>query len=325
MNAWSRYAPSRSPAREETASIGVLSMNVRTHVAHSRACHTTTERQRGFIVIPFFLSAEMLAALFQLNNSCPAADGSSEQTVVTSREDTAMQKPSSPTSIHGLSEKVSAISFVAASTWDKETRERSIRRTRFDVLEMLGIVLRAVDYSTKAYAFGFVDFARYALNEREQLAYISKAIIATSQRLYKKDIHTPQISFGHSARAISVALFSTGQHAYNISSHAIELSRQGRYQRSAALIQGGQHITEFLRLCIVAIMEQNVEHVETVLRRIDEGRSGSCTQGFGAESVAPTIHASDVRTRIMGASVERMLENLSTVAAASLAIIQLSP
>jgi len=129
-----------------------------------------------------------------------------------------------------------------------------------------------------------------------------------------------QLGFSDSARAISAALFSTCQHAYDVSSHTTALLCEGKHHGLRELTQLGEHINSSLRLCIVAFIKQKVEYTETVLRGMDEWRCGFIERPWRPE-FTPAGFASDVYEWSIAASFERMMENLCTVAVASMAII----
>jgi hypothetical protein len=206
---------------------------------------------------------------------------------------------------------VSAVSLLAV--------EKSICCLRLDLVEMLRISLHALDCATKAYALGFVEFALSAPKERKKLEYLSQTIIATTQQLYEtEELDDLQLDFIESARAISAALFSTCQQSYEVSSHTIALLRGGIHRSSKELGQLGERANRLLRLCIVAFMKQKVEYAEAVLRDINEWNHGSKEESFGPEHSASAMIMSDAHEWSIAASLAQIMENLCTIAAASL-------
>src|SRR5271170_7793900 len=84
-------------------------------------------------------------------------------------------KPYPLTGCQSQRSQASAASLLAA--------KKSVCRLRLDLIEMLRISLRVVDYATKAYAFGLVEFARSAPIGRKKIEYLGREIIATIQEL----------------------------------------------------------------------------------------------------------------------------------------------
>jgi hypothetical protein len=205
---------------------------------------------------------------------------------------------------------VSAISLLA--------REKSICCLRLDLVEMLRISLHAVDYVTKAYALGLVEFALSASSERKKLEHLRETIIATTQQLYETEgLNDSQLVFIDSAQAIAAALFSTCQHAYEISLHTVALLRDGTHRSSKELAQLGERADRLLRLCIVAFMKQDVECAEAVLRDIDEWshdiKDKSSESNCGVSAITCDAHESSI-----AASLAKIMENLRSIAVASL-------
>src|ERR1700760_3032324 len=110
---------------------------------------------------------------------------------------------------------ISAVSLLAA--------EESICRLRLDLTEMLRLSLHAVDYATKGYTLGLVEFALQSSSGRRKLEYLGQTIITTTHELHELD--DSQLDFIESARTLSVALSSTCQYANEISSQTIALLR----------------------------------------------------------------------------------------------------
>jgi hypothetical protein len=65
-------------------------------------------------------------------------------------------------------------------------------------------------------------------------------------------------------------------------------------------------------------MKQKVEYAEAVLRDIDEWNRGSKEESFGPEHSASAMITSDAHEWSTAASLAQIMENLCTIAAASL-------
>jgi hypothetical protein len=249
------------------------------------------------------LSSNIVFALLEVSDHQFPSLNSRGKESQNSSHSSISETPYLSASFLGQSRPVSAVSLLAA--------EKSICQLRLDLIEMLRISLHAVDYATKGYAFGFVEFALQSPSGRKKLEYLSQTIIAASRELYEAELDDPQLDFIESARAISAALSSICQHAYEISSHTVTLLRGDIHRNSKELVQLGERADSLLRLCIVAFMKQKVEHAEAVVRDIDEWRRGIR---------APTMIAiaSDPHEGHIAASLGQIMENLCTIAVASL-------
>jgi hypothetical protein len=203
---------------------------------------------------------------------------------------------------------VSPVSLLAA--------ERSICRLRLDLIEMLRLSLYALDYATKGYALGLVEFALQSSRGRKKLEYLGQTIIAASRELCEGELDDSQQDFVESARTISAALSSTCQQANEISSHTIALLRGGVRRNSKELAKLGERADRLLRLCIVAFMKQKVEYAEAVLRDIDEWKR--CIK----ENPSGRDHGSSgprgAHEWQIAESLTRIMENLRTISVASL-------
>lgn len=205
---------------------------------------------------------------------------------------------------------VSAVSLSA--------EEKSICRLRLDLIEMLRISLHAVDYATKAHALGLIEFALSVPSGRKKLEYLSQTIIARSHELYEEELADSQVDFIESARSISAALLSTCQQAYEISSQTVVLLTGGMHGDAKDLVQLGERANRLLRLCIVAFIKQKVEYAEAVLRDIDEWRSDAEEKRPRPEYSTSAMITREAHDWPIAASLAQIMENLRTIAVASL-------
>lgn len=194
--------------------------------------------------------------------------------------------------------------------------ERSICRLRLDLIEMLRLSLHAVDYATKGYALGLVEFALQSSGGRKKLECLRHTIIAASDELCEGELDDSHLDFVESARTISAALSSTCQQANEISSHTIALLGGGIRRNSRELVELGERANRLLRLCIVAFLKQKVEYAEAVLRDIDEWRQGLEDKLSGQNSGASGTR--DVSEWAISESLTRIMENLRLISVGSL-------
>jgi hypothetical protein len=251
----------------------------------------------------------MVIALFGVSNHHFSPLSSRGKASQNSFQLTTSTTPSPSAGSRAEPRPVSAASLLAA--------RESVRRLRLDLIEMLRISLRAVDCATKAYALGLVEFALHAPSGQKKLEHLNQTIIATTQELYEKgELDDTQLGFNESARAISAALLSMCQQAYEISSHTVTLLRGGIHHSTKELVQLGEHVDCSLRLCVAAFIKQRVEYAEVVLSSMRNPRR--------QEYTAPVVRASDVHEWSIAVSLKQMMENLCIVAMASTITIPLS-
>jgi hypothetical protein len=257
-----------------------------------------------------YLSLEMVIARFGVSDHhFPPLDSLGNESQ-DSTQLTLSETPCLLSSFPSQTRPISAVSMLAT--------EKSICRLRLDLIEMLRLSLHAVDYATKGYALGLVEFALQSSSGRKKLEYLGQTIVAASHELYEAELDDSQQDFIESARAISAALSSTCQHANEISSHTVALLREGIRLRSKEAVQLCGRADRLLRLCIVVFMKQRVEYAEAVLRDVDEWKHDLQERPTGLADDASAVMTSDARERSIAASLAQIMENLCSIAVASL-------
>ncbi len=165
---------------------------------------------------------------------------------------------------------------------------------------MLRISQRAVDYATKSYQSGRPEYSQEARSGRGRLNHLSHRISIVSSELSEtQQLEDAQLAFIEAVHTISAALFFTCHHAYDVSSHAAELSARGVYIPSNDLVTTCAHINSAMRLCAVALMKKEVEHAKQVLREIElyhrSTSQGAWPRGITAQSMlTQTIHEQSI-------------------------------
>jgi hypothetical protein len=248
-----------------------------------------------------YLNSEMATALFGVSDHhFPSLNSRGKA----SQDDSQLAITTTPYLSAGFPSQVPPVSAVSLLAEDK-----SICCLRLDLIEMLRISLHAVDYATKAYALGSVEFALHAHKGRKKLEYLSQTIIAASRDLDEAEFDDPQLDFIEAAHAISAALSAICRNAYELTSHTVALVHGGMHRSSKELVQSGERADRLLRLCIVAFMKQKVEYAEAVLRYIEEWRRSTGVSAM----ITNNAHEEPIAT-----SLAQIMENLCTIAVASL-------
>jgi hypothetical protein len=219
-------------------------------------------------------------------------------------------------SSHSKISEISYLSVGAAPTISLLLTERAICRLRLDLIEMLRLSLHAVDYATKGYALGLVEFSLQSSSGLKKLEYLGQSTIAASHELCEAELDDRHREFIESARTISTALSTICQHANEISSHTIALHRQGIRLKSQETVQLCERTNRLLRLCIVAFTKQKVEYAEVVLRDIDEWKHRHKEGSVGLDDVGSAL-TTGAHERSIVAGLTQIMENLLTIAIAS--------
>jgi hypothetical protein len=194
---------------------------------------------------------------------------------------------------------------------------QSIRKLNIELSEMLRISQRSVDYATKAYASGRAEFAQQAQRERKELDKVLQKIFASTAGSYEtKETDDTQMYHRGVVRAISLALLRTCQCAHEVSLHAAALAKSGVLQRSHDLLRMSERVNGLMRLCIVAVMNKDPEHAETVLRSIDNWKYDSVDMRRSGNATVSLVPAGHFQERLIAISFQRMIENVYVIASA---------
>jgi len=193
---------------------------------------------------------------------------------------------------------------------------------RTELIEMVRLTQRTVDYATKAHESGRAEYAQHACFGRDRLVSLNKKICCATLAMRKsfRSVCT-ELDFGESIHTISVDLFDVCQHAYEISFLSVGLTACKVYEPPCYLVTMGANINSAMRLCTVALINNEVTHAEVARRGIDYWRN----------DVAPTRSSRcDMEgSNLIGTSHERaiarcmlkMMNNIYTIAVRSAAMV----
>jgi hypothetical protein len=194
---------------------------------------------------------------------------------------------------------------------------QSIRKLNIELSEMLRISQRSVDYATKAYASGRAEFAQQVQRERKELDKFLEKIYASTAGSYEaKETDDTQMCYRGVVRAISRALIRTCECAHEVSLHAAALAKSGVLQRSHDLLRMSERVNGLMRLCIVAVMNKDPEHAETVLRNIDHWKYDSVDKRRSGNATGSLVPAGHFQERLIAVNFQRMIENVRVIASA---------
>ena len=277
--------------------------------------------KRGFTLLPY-LNLEIVTLTFgrSRNNSPPDIfQGIESQTSSKLSDSTTSCCPVDSNSPLG---RVPITSEFATKTIGGATDESSFRHLRIELIEMLRISQRVLDYATKAYESGRPEYAQHARSGRDRLDYLShKIFIATSELREERQLDDTELAFNEFLCKISVALFFICQHAYDVASHAAELSACGVYKPLKDIVIIGAQVNSAMRLCAVALIKKKVEHVEQVLREIDIWRRSTNQRSWPRGFFAQSMPAETIREQSIATSLLKIMDNMRAIALASAALL----
>lgn len=146
--------------------------------------------------------------------------------------------------------------------------QQHIHILRGQLLAMSRLSQRALDYAVKGYALRNLEFARHVATANSELEEHHRRIKDLSRELMNAGVGKPSDSrFAFAAAGINTALHVTYTAAVQIAHDSLRLLESSGIHGCAALERMGQTVNGSMRLCIVALFEQDAAHAKTVLRR----------------------------------------------------------
>src|SRR5882757_10611596 len=137
--------------------------------------------------------------------------------------------------------------------------QQHIHILRVQLLAMSRLSQRALDYAVKGYALRNLDFARHVSAANSELDEHHRRIKDLSRELMNGGISKPSDSrFAFAAASINTALHVTYTAAAEIAQDSLRLLESSGIHGCAALEKMGQLVNGSMRLCIVALFDQDV-------------------------------------------------------------------
>jgi hypothetical protein len=277
--------------------------------------------KRGFALLPH-LNPEIVTSIFGRSRNRSPPNICQGIKVQISSQLSVSTVSCCPADSHSPLGRVPITSEFATEMVGGATDESSIRHLRLELIEMLRISQRVLDYATKAYESGRPEYAEHAHSGRDRLDYLShKIFITTSELREAQQLVDTELTLSEFLCKISLALFFICQHAYDVASHAAELSACGEYKPLKDIVIIGTHVNSAMRLCAVALIKKKVEHVEQVLREIDILRHHTNQRGWPRGFFAQSMLAETIREQSVATSLLKIMDNMRAMALASAALL----
>jgi PhoU domain len=144
---------------------------------------------------------------------------------------------------------------------------KSIRILRLHLLDMARMCQRVVDYALKAYSLGSPECCTLVRNNKTEINMLHLQIEEITREILLMEISdTSDLGFVLSADRICNALEEIHVHADDIATKSMRLLETSGRMRCKELVSMGDVVNRLMRLCVVALFEENIQHAETVLR-----------------------------------------------------------
>jgi hypothetical protein len=198
-------------------------------------------------------------------------------------------------------------------------QQQHIHLLRVQLLAMSRLSQRALDYSIKGYEIRNLDFSRHVPTSQCALEEHHSRIKELCRELMNDGIAKPADSrFAFAAFTIAAALHVTYAAAVRIAQDTVRLT-EGGIHHAASLQTMGQMVNGSMRLCVVALFQQDVELAETALRDQESLRllepPSIASQGELEQAVARSLGQVAKQTHEIADAIIFWLEGRSCVAA----------
>jgi phosphate transport system protein len=141
-----------------------------------------------------------------------------------------------------------------------------IQTLRLRLLDMSRVSQRAVDYSIKAYKLDSPEFCANVRDSTYEVNILHREITEIARDLLLMELPLESdVRFALSAVLICDALHSVHAQAVKIAANSTRLLENGRMPGWPDLTEMGEVVNRLMRLCIIALFDEEVAHAETVL------------------------------------------------------------
>ena len=144
---------------------------------------------------------------------------------------------------------------------------QSIQILRLQLLGMARACQRVVDYALKAYSLGSPECCTLVRKNKPEINILHLQTEEITREILLIEISdTLDLRFVLSADRICKALEEIHIQADDIATNSMRLLESSRRKGCKELVSLGDVVNRLMRLCVVALFEENIDHTETVLR-----------------------------------------------------------
>jgi phosphate uptake regulator len=141
-----------------------------------------------------------------------------------------------------------------------------IQTLRLQLLDMSRVSQRAVDYAIKAYKLDSPEFSANVRDSTYEVNLLHREITEVARDLLLMELPLESDArFALSAVLICDALHSVHAQAVKIAANSARRFENGHTLGCAGLTKMGEVVNCLMRLCIIALFDEEVAHAETVL------------------------------------------------------------
>ena len=193
---------------------------------------------------------------------------------------------------------------------------------RTELIEMARLSQRTVDYALKAHESGRPEYVHHVGFGRDRLVCLNKKSCCATLEMRKsiRSVDT-EVDFGEAIRTISVDLFDVCQHAYKISFLSVGFADCNVYEPPCYRVTMGANINSAMRLCAVAIINNEVTHAEGARREIGYWRSVVAPTGPSGGDVKEPNHIGRCHECAITRCMLKMMDNIYTIAVGFAAMV----
>lgn len=138
---------------------------------------------------------------------------------------------------------------------------------RLHLLDMARVCQRGVDYSLKAYSLGCTECCTMVRNNAPEINMLHLEIAEIAREVLLMEIRDESdLRFVLSAERICDALQEIHVLADDIATNSTRLFESSTGTECKELVSMGDVVNRLMRLCVVALFEEDIDHAETVLR-----------------------------------------------------------
>lgn len=142
-----------------------------------------------------------------------------------------------------------------------------IQALRLHLLDMSRVTQRGVDYSIKAYTLGNSELCANVRHDSFEIKILHREINEITRELLLAELSgESSLRFILSSERICNSLNAVHCHAVEIAANSVRLLENGGKHGYGDLTTMGDIVNSLLRLCVVALFEEELEHAEVVLR-----------------------------------------------------------
>ena len=144
---------------------------------------------------------------------------------------------------------------------------------RLHLLDMARETQRCVDYATKAYKLGHPEFCTIVRECTYDIDVLHREITELVRDLLAMELPAESnLRYILASERIANAMQVVHGHAVGIASNSIRIVENGGGLGCAELATMGDLVNRLVRLSVVALFEEDVEHAELIRRSIGVGR-----------------------------------------------------